>query len=132
MSQLLPSQDLATKKIIGGGHESDGLYILDSEQASSVAYTETVTPMEAYTGTVTPMEAHYRLGHPSLSSLNKFDFLIYTVTSPIVSPSDSARPLIIHTYSRRLSPSVPATSELVPMHLHCVPFNQYLKRQILL
>ena len=54
-------QDLLTKQIIGRGHESGGLYILETKVQKSVACS----------GVVTPFELHYRLGHPSLSLLKK-------------------------------------------------------------
>ena len=54
-------QDLMTKKIIGTGHETGGLYILDTQIPKSVACT----------GVVTPFEAHCRLGHPSFPILKK-------------------------------------------------------------
>ena len=50
-------QDLLTKRIIGRGHEFEGLYILETEVPKSVACS----------GLVTPFILHYRLGHPSLS-----------------------------------------------------------------
>ena len=52
-------QDLTTKQIIGKGHESGGLYILDTQIPKSIACS----------GIVTPFEAHCRLGHPSLPLL---------------------------------------------------------------
>ncbi|GMI78284.1 hypothetical protein HRI_001497700 [Hibiscus trionum] len=58
---LTLSSDLLTKKIIGKGHESDGLYILDTHAPEPVACT----------GIVSPFEEHCRLGHPSLPSLKK-------------------------------------------------------------
>ena len=54
-------QDLLTKQIIGRGHESGGLYILETKVQKSVACS----------GVVTPFELHCRLGHPSLSLLKK-------------------------------------------------------------
>ncbi|XP_057778485.1 uncharacterized protein LOC130997241 [Salvia miltiorrhiza] len=36
------------------------------------------------------------------------------MTSPVVPPSDYARPPIVHTYYRHRPPSVPAIAELVP------------------
>ena len=54
-------QDLTTKRIIGKGHESGGLYILDTQVPRSIACS----------GVLTPFEAHCRLGHPSLPSLKK-------------------------------------------------------------
>ena len=54
-------QDLSTKRIIGRGHESGVLYILDPEVARFIACSEVVTPFEL----------HCRLGHPSLSLLKK-------------------------------------------------------------
>ena len=50
-----------TKKIIGTGHETGGLYILDTQIPKSVACTRVVTPFEA----------HCRLGHPSFPILKK-------------------------------------------------------------
>ncbi|KAL5838389.1 hypothetical protein ACOSQ3_015558 [Xanthoceras sorbifolium] len=54
-------QDLMTKQIIGKGHESGGLYILDTSIPKSVACS----------GVTSPFEAHCRLGHPSLPLLKK-------------------------------------------------------------
>ena len=54
-------QDLVTKKIIGKGHESGGLYILDTQAPRSIACSSILTPFEA----------HCQLGHPSLPSLKK-------------------------------------------------------------
>ena len=54
-------QDLLTKRIIGRGHESGGLYILQTEVLKSVACFEVVTPFEF----------HCCLGHPSLCLLKK-------------------------------------------------------------
>ena len=54
-------QYLSTKRIIGRGHESGGLYILETEVPKSVACF----------GVVTPFELHCRLGHPSLPLLKK-------------------------------------------------------------
>ena len=54
-------QELSTKRIIGRGRESEGLYILDTKVPKSVACS----------GVVTPFELHCRLGHPTLSLLKK-------------------------------------------------------------
>ena len=54
-------QDFSTKRIIGRGRESGGLYILDTEVPKFVACSRVVTPFEL----------HCRLGHPSLPLLNK-------------------------------------------------------------
>ena len=54
-------QDLSTKRIIGRGCESGGLYILETEVLKSVACSRVVTPFEL----------HCRLGHPSLLLLKK-------------------------------------------------------------
>ena len=54
-------QDLSTKRIIGKGCESGGLYILETEVPKFVACSRVVTPFEL----------HCRLGHPSLSLLKK-------------------------------------------------------------
>ena len=50
-----------TKQIIGRGHESRGLYILD----------HTVSRHVACSGVTTPFETHCQLGHPSLPLLKK-------------------------------------------------------------
>lgn len=53
-------QDLKTKRTIGGGHESDGLYYLDSgPRAGAVALHSSVSASQW----------HCRLGHPSLQKL---------------------------------------------------------------
>ena len=54
-------QDLSTKRIIGRGHESRDLYILETYVLKSVACSRVVTPFKL----------HCRLGHPSLSLLKK-------------------------------------------------------------
>ena len=54
-------QDLSTKPIIGRGHKSEGLYILE---------TEVPTPVACF-GVVTSFELHCRLDHPSLPLLKK-------------------------------------------------------------
>ena len=54
-------QDLSTKRIIGRGCESEGLYILEIEVPKSVACS----------GVVTLFELHCCLGHPFLPMLNK-------------------------------------------------------------
>ena len=56
-------QDLTTKKIIGKGHLSGGLYVLDTQVNVS-------TPI-ACSSVLTPFDAHCRLGHPSLPALKK-------------------------------------------------------------
>ena len=58
-------QDLLTKQIIGKGHESGGLYILDTKVPK-------FTPKSvACSGVLTPFELHCHLGHPYLSLLKK-------------------------------------------------------------
>ncbi|XP_058004588.1 uncharacterized protein LOC110650347 isoform X2 [Hevea brasiliensis] len=54
-------QDLTTKQIIGRGHESGGLYILENH----------VPRLLVCSSTLTPLEVHCRLGHPSLSTMKK-------------------------------------------------------------
>ena len=54
-------QDLMTKQIIGRGHESGGLYILELAVPRPIACS----------GVTTPYETHYRLGHPSIPLLKK-------------------------------------------------------------
>jgi len=55
-------RDLKTNKVIGKGHVSDSLYILDEYWEPRFA---------AYSCVVSPFEAHCRLGHPSLPMLKK-------------------------------------------------------------
>ncbi|KAJ9535088.1 hypothetical protein OSB04_un001836 [Centaurea solstitialis] len=55
-------QDLQTKKIIGRGRESDGLYIFEQRRPYSLA---------SFSFNSSPFEVHCRLGHPSLQSLKK-------------------------------------------------------------
>ncbi|XP_043816929.1 uncharacterized protein LOC110625034 isoform X2 [Manihot esculenta] len=63
-------KDLSTKQIIGRGHESEGLYILDQQLPRSLACSTRLTPFDV----------HCRWGHPSLSVLKRlypqFHFLI--------------------------------------------------------
>ena len=54
-------QDLSTKRVIGRGRKSGGLYILETE----------VSMLVACSGVVTQLELHCCLGHPSLSLLKK-------------------------------------------------------------
>ena len=54
-------QDLMTKQIIGRGHESWGLYILDPTILRPIASSEVTTPFET----------HCRLGYPSMPLLKK-------------------------------------------------------------
>ena len=50
-------QDLKTGKIIGGGHEVDGLYYLDWRGSSSLVASH---------WSISPLQHHRSLGHPSL------------------------------------------------------------------
>ena len=54
-------QDLSTKRIIGRGRESGGLYILETEVSKSVVCSRVVTSFKL----------HCHLGHPSLPLLKK-------------------------------------------------------------
>lgn len=54
-------RDLKTNQVIGKGHVSDDLYILDEWESQFVACSSVVSPFEA----------HCRLGHPSLPLLKK-------------------------------------------------------------
>ncbi|CAH9083140.1 unnamed protein product [Cuscuta epithymum] len=54
-------QDLLTKHTIGQGHESGGLYILDTSITKGISCL----------GVGNLLEAHYRLGHPSLSLMKQ-------------------------------------------------------------
>ena len=58
-------QDLGTKQIIGRGHESSGLYVLDTPQnvPRSVACTDARDP--------SIIQLHSRFDHHSLSTLKK-------------------------------------------------------------
>ena len=53
-------QDLKTKKTIGRGHVSEGLYVFEDSTRMACS-------------AVTPLQVHCRLGHPSLASLKKLD-----------------------------------------------------------
>lgn len=55
-------QDLLTKRIIGKGHESGGLYVMNTEKP---------TPPVACSASSTLLEVHCRSGHPSLPTLKK-------------------------------------------------------------
>ncbi|XP_058082677.1 uncharacterized protein LOC131230739 isoform X3 [Magnolia sinica] len=62
-------QDLKTGKMIGGGHESNGLYHLKSGTIGAGATLQT---------NISPHQWHSRLGHPSLTNLrNLVPFLSY-------------------------------------------------------
>ena len=54
-------QDVSTKRIIGRGRESKGLYILEPEVPTPIACS----------GVVTSFELHCHLSHPSFSLLKK-------------------------------------------------------------
>ena len=64
-------QDHSTKRIIGRGRESRGLYILETEVPKFVACL----------GVVTPFELHCRLDHPSLSLLKKLYPQFFSLSS---------------------------------------------------
>ena len=53
-------QDLKTRKIIGGGHEADGLYYLDRCGSSRLVASHL---------SISPLQHHCHLGHPSLKNL---------------------------------------------------------------
>ena len=53
-------QDLKTGKIIGGGHEADGLYYLDQCGSSRLMASHL---------SISPLQHHCHLGHPSLKNL---------------------------------------------------------------
>ena len=59
------------KKIIGRGHESGGLYVLDTPVPRPIACSSISTPFEV----------HCRLGHPSLSVLQKLYPMFHNVTT---------------------------------------------------
>jgi len=54
-------QDLMTNKTIGKGHESGGLYILDTQVPKPIACSTALSPFDV----------HCRLGHPSLPLLKQ-------------------------------------------------------------
>lgn len=54
-------QDLSTKRIIGRGRETDGLYIFEPQVPSSLTCSSSSSPLDV----------HCRLGHPSLQNLKK-------------------------------------------------------------
>ncbi|KAH7575623.1 hypothetical protein JRO89_XS02G0166700 [Xanthoceras sorbifolium] len=111
---LMCLKDLMTKQIIGKGHESGGLYILDTLIPKSVACS----------GVTSPFEAHCRLGHLSLPLLKKLcsqfskgeddDLLVYSITSSEpISEAAPVKPPIIQVYSKRTPPdSCPASTPL--------------------
>ncbi|KAH6783579.1 endonuclease V family protein [Perilla frutescens var. hirtella] len=115
--------DLTTKHIIGKGHESGGLYILDTPPSSLVACV--VTPIDAHcrlnkylvSTNVTFLEHKpFTPNFPAVPENADFDFLIYTVVSSVepvksTSLSDMPRPPVVQHYTRR--PSAPATEHLV-------------------
>ena len=51
------TQDLLTKQIIGRGHKSESLYILETEVSKSIVCSKVITPFKL----------HCHLDHPSLS-----------------------------------------------------------------
>ena len=63
--------DFSTKRIIGRGRESEGLYILETEVSMHVACSKVVTPFEL----------HCRLGHPSFPLLKKLYSQFYSLSS---------------------------------------------------
>ena len=65
-------RDLSTKRVIGKGRESEGLYILETKVSTPVACS----------GVVTPFELHCRLGHPYLSLLKKL-YPLFSSLSPL-------------------------------------------------
>ena len=64
-------QDLSTKRIIGQGRESGGLYILETKVSKFVACSRVVTPFDL----------HCRLGHPSLPLLKKLYPQFFSLSS---------------------------------------------------
>ena len=70
-----------TKKIIGKGHESGGLYILDTQVPRSIACPSVLTPFEA----------HCWLGHPSLPFLKKLYPQFHNVSSLNCESSEFAK-----------------------------------------
>ena len=90
-----------TKRIIGRGRESGGLYILETKVSKSVAYS----------GVVTSFELHCRMGHPSLFLLKK----LYPQFSSLSLNCDSCQYAKLHRVhlSPRVNKRVSAPFELV-------------------
>ena len=57
-------QDIKIKKMIGSGHEKDGLYYLHPDNSASHTFSTSVL-----SATVSPLQWHFCLGHPSLAKL---------------------------------------------------------------
>uniref|UniRef100_A0A2N9ILA7 GAG-pre-integrase domain-containing protein n=1 Tax=Fagus sylvatica TaxID=28930 RepID=A0A2N9ILA7_FAGSY len=66
------NQDLKIKKMIGSGHEKDGLYYLHPDNSASHTFSASVL-----SATVSPLQWHFRSGHPSLAKLK---FVIPTLS----------------------------------------------------
>ena len=96
------------KRIIGRGRKSGGLYIFDTEVPKFVAYS----------GVLTLFELHCRLGHPSLSMLNKLYPQFSSLSSLNCESCQYAKLPCVH-----LSPKVNnrafATFELVHLDVWC-------------
>ncbi|GMP95582.1 hypothetical protein CsSME_00044573 [Camellia sinensis var. sinensis] len=60
---MLVVKDLQTKRMIGSGHENDGLHFLDTALPP-------YPPSTVLSATVSPFQWHFHLGHPSLAKLN--------------------------------------------------------------
>ena len=99
-------QDLSTKRVIGLGRESGGLYILE---------TEVPTPV-ACSGVVTPFELHCRLGHPSLSLLKKLYPQFSSLSSLNCESCQYAKLHCVHL-SLRVNKRTSAPFELIHYHV---------------
>lgn len=53
-------QDLLTKRKIGGGYESNGIYYFDNAPSLVACFAA-----------VSPLQIHYHLSHPSLDNLKR-------------------------------------------------------------
>ena len=95
-------QALSTKRIIGQGRESGGLYILETEVSKSAAFS----------GVVTLFELHCRLGHPSLSLLKKLYLQFSSISSLNRESCQYAKLHCVHL-SPRVNKRVSAPFELV-------------------
>ncbi|VFQ66175.1 unnamed protein product [Cuscuta campestris] len=88
-------KDLTTKKIIGEGRETNGLYLLNTS----------IPKAAACVGIESPLEIHYRLDSVNEGEASG-DILFYT-TSSATTPSTGVPP-IIQVYSRRKKPFTPS------------------------
>ena len=95
-------QDLLTKRVIGRGRKSGGLYILETEVSTPIACSRIVTPFEL----------HCHLGHPSLLLLKKLYLQFSSLSSLNYESCQYAKLHRVHL-SPRVNKRVSAPFELV-------------------